>query len=100
LICPGETKNKGAAIPPIVTALPPSIVGSGVPDADCWAAAKLVPKIATIPPGAVGEAHEAQFTTPAFEITGACAKSVEASPKEHKHAAIILTRANFTPAIL
>ncbi len=54
LICPGETKNSGAAVPLTVTVVPKSVVGSGCAVATCVPVASSVPNAATIESGASG----------------------------------------------
>jgi hypothetical protein len=69
LIWPGETKNRGAGKPSIVTDVPPNISGSGVPEgADNVTEARFDPKMAITEPGATGVVYDAAFTVPA--ITG------------------------------
>ena len=76
LIWPGEMKESGAGTPLIVTEVPPSVKGNGAL-ADCVVVARLLPKILTSDPGATGDAHEAEFTTPSERICGTCAKAKE-----------------------
>src|SRR3990172_4551336 len=51
LICRGETKNNGAAMPPISTVVFASRVGRGKEEAAAVVADKFVPKMERIEPG-------------------------------------------------
>jgi hypothetical protein len=65
LICPGETKLRGAGTPLIVTEVPASVSGNGAEaEADACPAARFLPKIAIREPGEIVSAQEAAFTTP------------------------------------
>jgi hypothetical protein len=69
LIWLGETKDSGAGTPLIVTEVPPSVKGNGAL-ADSVVVARLLPKMLTSDPGAIGVAHDAEFTTPSEAIWG------------------------------
>ena len=70
MICKGETKKSGTAIPFISTVTPPSVVGKGSDDADVVDAARPVPNMDPIPPPEILAENPAPSVTPAAGTIG------------------------------
>jgi len=81
LIWLGETNDNGADKPFTVTEVPPIIIGSGEPPADCVTAARLDPNMDINDPGATGSEYDAAFTPP---VTTGTVPVCENAPIETK----------------
>ena len=81
LIWLGETNDSGAIKPFTVMEVPPIIIGSGEPPADCVTTARLDPNIDINDPGSTGSEYDEAFTAPATTGTASVCENAASGAK-------------------